>query len=85
MSVDKLDQLEPDTSAYKIICHLAFRGSVLKPQEIAEALGENGSTVRARLTELKKQGLVDSRPEGYVAVVTPYDLIMKLYRDLRGR
>ncbi len=82
MSADKLDQLEPETSAYKILCHLAFRGSVLKPQEIAETLGENGSTVRARLAELKKQGLVDSKPEGYVAIVTPYDLIMKLYRDM---
>ena len=81
MNFEKLDQLEPDTSAYKILCHLAFRGSVLKPLEIAVALGENGSTVRARLAELKKQGLVDARPEGYIAVVTPYDLIMKLYRD----
>ncbi len=82
MSAEKLDQIEPDTSAYKILCHLAFRGSVLKPQEIAEALKENGSTVRARLAELKKQGLVDARPEGYVAVVTPYDIIIKLYRDM---
>jgi len=82
MSADKLDQLEPQTSAYKILCYLAFRGTVLKPQEIAQALGENGSTVRARLAELKKQGLVNAKPEGYMAVVTPYDLIMKLYRDL---
>jgi DNA-binding IclR family transcriptional regulator len=82
MSADKLDQLEPQTSAYKILCHLAFRGTVLKPQEIAEALGENGSTVRARLAELKKQGLVNAKPEGYMAVVTPYDLIIKIYRDL---
>jgi DNA-binding IclR family transcriptional regulator len=82
MSAEKLDQIEPETSAYKILCHLAFRESTLKPQEIAEALGENGSTVRARLAELKKQGLVEARPEGYIAVVTPYDLIMKLYRDL---
>ena len=85
MSAEKLDQLEPETSAYKIICHLAFRGSILKPQEIAEALGENGSTVRARLAELKKQGLVEVYPEGYKAVVTPYDLIMKLYRDMRRK
>ena len=82
MSAGKLDQLEPETSAYKILCHLAFRGSILKPQEIAEELGENGSTVRARLAELKKQGLVEARPEGYIAIVRPYDLIMKLYRDL---
>jgi DNA-binding IclR family transcriptional regulator len=85
MSADKLDQIEPETSAYKILCHLAFRGSVLKPQEIAKALGENGSTVRARLAEFKKQGLVEAKPEGYVAIVTPYDLIMKLYRDLNKK
>ncbi len=82
MSANKLDELEPETSAYKILCHLAFRGSVLKPQEIAVELGENGSTVRARLAELKKQGLVDAKPEGYFSVVSPYDIIMKLYRDL---
>jgi Mn-dependent DtxR family transcriptional regulator len=82
MSAKKLDELVPETSAYKILCHLAFRGSVLKPQEIAEELGENGSTVRARLAELKKQGLVEAKPEGYYSVVTPYDIVMKLYRDL---
>ncbi len=69
-------------AAYKILCHLAFRGNVLKPQEIAEVLRENGSSVRARLAELKKQGLVEARPDGYIAAVTPYDLIMKVYRDL---
>lgn len=82
MSAKKLDELEPQTSAYKILCHLAFRGSVLKPQEIAGELGENGSTVRARLAELKKQGLVEAKPEGYYSTVSPYDIIMKLYRDL---
>jgi predicted transcriptional regulator len=82
MNAKQLDELEPETSAYKILCHLAFRGSTLKPQEIAQELGENGSTVRARLAELKKQGLVEAKPEGYYAVVSPYDIIMKLYRDL---
>ena len=82
MIANKLDELEPATSAYKILCHLAFRGSVLKPQEIAQELGENGSTVRARLAELKKQGLVESKTEGYYAIVSPYDIIIKLYRDL---
>ena len=85
MSAEKLDQLEPATSAFKVLCYLAFRGNVLKPQEIAKTLGENSSTVRARLAELKKQGLVEARPEGYAAIITPYDIIMKLYRDLNKR
>jgi len=85
MTEEKLDQLDVETSAYKILCHLAFRGTVLKPQEIAEALRENGSTVRARLVELRKEGLVESRPDGYSSLVTPYDLIMKVYRDLERR
>jgi len=81
MTEEKLDQLEPNTTAYKILCHLAFRGATMKPQEISNALKENGSTVRARLVELRKQGLVESRPEGYVSTISPYDLIMKIYRD----
>lgn len=79
---EKLDTLEPQTSAYKILCHLAFKGTILKPAEIATALRENGSTVRARLSELKKNGLVDQRPEGYLSLVSPYDIILKIYRDL---
>jgi DNA-binding IclR family transcriptional regulator len=79
---EKLDALEPQTSAYKILCHLAFKGTILKPAEIATALGENGSTVRARLSELKKNGFVDQRPEGYLSLISPYDIILKIYRDL---
>ena len=81
---EKLDLLDPKTSAYKVLCHLAFTGKMLKPAEIASALGENGSTVRARLTELKKNGLIDQGSEGYISLISPYDLIMKIYKDLRN-
>lgn len=84
MIQDKLEALDPKTSAYKILCHLAFKGCILKPSEIALALGENSSTVRARLAELKKQGLVDSKPDGYISLISPYDLILKIYRDLKN-
>ncbi len=84
MIQDKLEALDPKTSAYKILCHLAFKGSILKPSEIALALGENSSTVRARLAELKKQGLVDSKPDGYISLISPYELILKIYRELKN-
>ena len=83
MTTDKLDELDPRTSAYKILCYLAFRDAKAKPQDISNALNENPSTVRARLAELKRDGLVDARPDGYVATVKAYDIIMKIYRDLR--
>jgi predicted transcriptional regulator len=80
---EKLDEIDPETSAYRILCYLAFRDAKAKPQDISNALHENASTVRARLAELKRDGLVDARPDGYVATVKAYDIIMKVYRDLR--
>jgi Mn-dependent DtxR family transcriptional regulator len=75
-----LDELDPGTSAFKILVHLTFRGQPMKPIDISRDLGENSSTVRARLAELKRDGLVDVSGEGYVALITPYDILMKLYR-----
>ena len=84
MTQEKLDVLDPKTSAYKILCHLTFKGTFLKPSEIASSLGENSSTVRARLAELKKQGLVESKPEGYISLISPYDIIFKIYKDIKS-
>jgi len=75
-----LDELDPETSAFKILVHLTFRGQPMKPIDISRDLGENSSSVRARLAELKRVGLVDARGDGYVALTTPYDILMKLYR-----
>ena len=78
-----LEDLRLETSAFKVLCYLSFRKGPLKPSEIAEGLGEKPSTVRARLAELKGAGLVASTPQGYVSRVTPYDILMKLYRVLK--
>lgn len=78
-----LDALGLRTSAFKVICYLSFREGGLKPSQIAEGVGEKSSTVRARLTELKGAGLVSATPEGYVSNLTPYDILMKLYRDIK--
>jgi predicted transcriptional regulator len=55
----------------------------MKPGEIAREIGQNPSTVRARLTELRKKGLVVSKPHGYASAVNPYYILMKLYRDIK--
>lgn len=79
----ELDDLGLGTSAFKVLCYLSFESDPLRPSEIAEGLGEKGSTVRARLTELKSAGLVSATPDGYVSNLNPYDILMKLYRDIK--
>jgi len=73
-----LAQLDPKTSAFKVLVYLTFKDRPMKPLEITKGLGVNGSTVRARLAELKKNGLVESVSDGYLSQVTSYDILMKL-------
>ncbi|MCW3979686.1 MAG: helix-turn-helix domain-containing protein [Candidatus Bathyarchaeota archaeon] len=80
---EKLDALKLDTSAFRVLCYLSFKEAALKPSQIAERIGEKPSTVRARLTELKDAGLVRATPGGYVSALNPYDILMKLYRDIK--
>ena len=80
----ELDSLKLETSAFKVVCYLSFKDSGLKPSDIAEGLEMNASTVRARLAELKDTGLISSTPDGYTSNLTPYDILMKLYRDMMG-
>ena len=80
---ERLDDLKLDTSAFQILCYLSFKDAPMKPGEIAREIGQNPSTVRARLTELKEKGLVVSKPQGYVSALVPYDILMKLYRDIK--
>lgn len=79
----KLAEMDPETSAFKILVFLTFKDTAMRPVDIADELNEKGSTVRARLAEMRKDGLVESVEGGYVSSVTSYDIIMKLYRGLR--
>jgi predicted DNA-binding transcriptional regulator len=78
-----LDDLRLETSAFKVLCYLSFKDRALKPLEISEGVGEKASTVRARLAELKEAGLISITTDGYVSNLTPYDMLLKLYRDIR--
>ena len=85
MDRDGLDSLKLETSAFRVLCYLAFKEGALRPLEIAEGIGEKPSTVRARLTELKGRGLVESTSGGWVSTVRPYDILMKLYDEIMRR
>ena len=76
----KLAEIDPSTSAFKILVYLTFKDRPMKPIEIAKGLGENGSTVRARLAELNKRGLVENTNDGYITQITSYDILMRLFK-----
>lgn len=80
---DELDGLRLDTVAFQVLSYITFRGGHLKPSQIAEGIGMKPSTVRARLAEMKDKGLVKQSPAGYASAVNPYDILMKLYRDIK--
>jgi Mn-dependent DtxR family transcriptional regulator len=75
----KLTEIDPKTSAFKILVYLTFKDKPMKPIEIAKGLGEKGSTVRARLAELNKIGLVNNTKDGYITNLTSYDILMRLF------
>jgi Mn-dependent DtxR family transcriptional regulator len=77
----KLAEIDPSTSAFKILVYLTFKDQPIRPIDISRGLGENGSTVRARLAELNKDGLVDNTNDGYVSNLTTYDILMRLYKS----
>jgi len=81
--MSRLKYLKLDTSAFKVLCFLSFKERAFKPSEIAEGIWEKPSTVRARLTELKEADLITVTPEGYVSKLTPYDMLMKLYAQIK--
>jgi Mn-dependent DtxR family transcriptional regulator len=76
-----LAEMHPKTSAFKVLVYLTFKDKPLKPIDISKGLGVRGSTVRARLAELKKFGLVDNTSDGYVSNVSSYDILMKLTQN----
>lgn len=58
---------EAKTAKERILEFLKSQNRPLMPKEIAKMTGINYSTVRARLHDLKKEGLVERTPEGWIA------------------
>lgn len=58
---------EAKTAKERILEFLKQQNKPLMPKEIAKLTGINYSTVRARLHDLKKEGLVERVPEGWIA------------------
>ncbi|MFB0543772.1 MAG: winged helix-turn-helix domain-containing protein [Candidatus Bathyarchaeia archaeon] len=82
-ALEALNSLGLTTSAFKILCYLTFNQKEAKPSEISEEMGMKAGTVRARLSELKEAELVKVVSNGYVSNILPYDIIMRIYNELR--
>jgi len=82
---ERLYDLGLDTSAFKVLCFLTFKEGAMKPSQIAEGLGEKASTVRARLSELKTAELISSTSSGYISNLSPYDILMKFYHEIKKK
>ena len=76
-----LAEMDPETLAFKIMTFLTFKDEPMRPIDISRELNEKGSSVRARLAELKKDNLVESTGEGYISKMTSYEILMKLFRQ----
>ena len=79
---EELLKLDLSTLSFQILCHLTFSEKIIKPKDIAEELGLNSASVRARLSELRNKGLVVLDSTGYKSTIKPYDVLMKLREDL---
>jgi len=81
---EELLKLDLSTLSFQILCHLTFSEKIFKPKDIAEELGLNSASVRARLSELRNKGLVVLDSNGYTSTVKPYDVLMKMREDLEN-
>lgn len=81
--LEALHSLGVTTSAFKILCYLTFNQKEAKPSEISEGLDMKAGTVRARLSELKERELVRTLNTGYISNIQPYDIIIRIYEELR--
>jgi DNA-binding IclR family transcriptional regulator len=65
-----IDLSEQKTVKEKLLDFLGSQDKPLMPKEISRLTGLNYNTVRARLHDLRKEGLVERMPEGWIAKKT---------------
>mgnify|MGYP001772530489 CR=1 FL=1 len=62
--------MEPESIKDRLVRFLREQNAPLSPKEISRLTGINYNTVRARLSELRRMGLVEKTPDGWVAKKT---------------
>jgi DNA-binding MarR family transcriptional regulator len=76
-----LEELNPTTSQFKILIHLAFKGPNL-PNQIAEETGISPGTVRPSLRALlSKKYVTQGKDRSYRSKVAFADIISDIYAN----
>jgi len=79
---EALKRLSPDTSLFKVLVYLSFKGKS-KPAEIAEGTQLPAGTVRPALRSLLEMGLADQEEDGsYLSKISFTEMISDIYRRL---
>ncbi|MGD2142086.1 MAG: MarR family winged helix-turn-helix transcriptional regulator [Candidatus Bathyarchaeota archaeon] len=76
-----LEELNPETSQFRILVHLAFKGSSF-PSQIAEETGISPGTVRPALRALySKKFVTQERDRSYKSRIAFADIISDIYAN----
>jgi DNA-binding IclR family transcriptional regulator len=79
---ETLKRLSPDTSLFKVLIYLSFKGKS-KPSEIVEGTQLPAGTVRPALRSLLEMGLATQDEDGsYLSKVSFTEIMSDVYRRL---
>jgi DNA-binding IclR family transcriptional regulator len=79
---EALKRLSPDTSLFKVLIYLSFKGKS-KPSEIVEGTHLPAGTVRPALRSLLEMGLATQDEDGsYLSKVSFTEIMSDVYRRL---
>ena len=74
-----VQDLSPETSQFKVLCFLAFRGAS-QPSAISDEIDVPAGTVRPTLRSLLKKGYLAQQEDGTYRSMVPFtDFISHLY------
>jgi DNA-binding IclR family transcriptional regulator len=79
---EALKRLSPDTSLFKVLVYLSFKGKS-RPTEIADGTQLPAGTVRPALRSLLEMGLAAQEEDGsYLSKISFTEIVSDIYRRL---
>jgi len=80
-----LEELDPDTSLFKVLVYLSFRGPC-RPADVSRETGIKPGTVRPALRDLLEKGFVEQVSEGVYRSLVPFtDMVALVFKKISGK